>query len=201
MSGIQIDHLEGRRCSTAVDHMPAEKNSWGRGFESHRVLGFFSSPSIPRQWILNSVPSLRYKTIDFLVKVCLAMQLEAKQAKYARIEQKSIYLDRAWMQLYNACMWNWAQYLQMLSKIALAMSKNCMYMPIKLCKLGPDTSLYVFGSMKNNTDSFLSETSKAICLLLMAFHWLLIPKLPFLEIGILRMFHLKQVRGSEHHRT
>ena len=31
----------GSSCSTAVEHTPAEHNSWGCGFKSRRVLGFF----------------------------------------------------------------------------------------------------------------------------------------------------------------
>ena len=33
--------VKGCGCSTAVEHMPAEKNTRGRGFESRQVLGFF----------------------------------------------------------------------------------------------------------------------------------------------------------------
>ena len=31
----------GSGCSTAVERRPAEQNSWGRGFDSYQVLGFF----------------------------------------------------------------------------------------------------------------------------------------------------------------
>ena len=31
----------GSGCSTAVEHTPAEQNSWVRGFDSRQVLGFF----------------------------------------------------------------------------------------------------------------------------------------------------------------
>ena len=30
----------GSGCSIVVEHMSAKQNSWGRGFDSHRVLGF-----------------------------------------------------------------------------------------------------------------------------------------------------------------
>ena len=32
----------GSGWSTVEEHMPTERNSWGRGFDSHQVLGFFS---------------------------------------------------------------------------------------------------------------------------------------------------------------
>ena len=38
----------GSICSTVVEHTPAEQNSWGHGFDSRQVLGFFSSLSIPQ---------------------------------------------------------------------------------------------------------------------------------------------------------
>ena len=31
----------GSSCGTAVEHMPAEQNSWGHGFDSGQVLGCF----------------------------------------------------------------------------------------------------------------------------------------------------------------
>ena len=63
----------GSSCSTAVEHTPAEQNSWGRGFLSHRVLSY-------QKCILNSCPSRRCNTTDFPLKKFLAVQLEANQA-------------------------------------------------------------------------------------------------------------------------
>ena len=42
-------------CSTAVEHMPMEQNSWGRGFDSSQMLGFASSLSISQWCVLNQV--------------------------------------------------------------------------------------------------------------------------------------------------
>ena len=45
----------GSGCSTEVEHTAAEQNSWGCEFNSRRVLGFFSSLSIPQECVLNLV--------------------------------------------------------------------------------------------------------------------------------------------------
>ena len=51
----------------------------GRGLEFRRVLGILSSPS-HQQCVLNQVPC-GYATLQiFLPKICLAVQLETKQA-------------------------------------------------------------------------------------------------------------------------
>ena len=46
--------------------------------------------SINQQCAFNSGPSRRCNTTDFPIKICLAWQLEAHQAKYAQIEQKNL---------------------------------------------------------------------------------------------------------------
>ena len=45
----------GRRCSTAVEWTPSEKNLRGRGFRSYRVLGFFSLSLSSTFCVLNKV--------------------------------------------------------------------------------------------------------------------------------------------------
>ena len=64
----------GSGFSTAVKHTPVDQNSRGPGFESCRLLGFF---------LLYPISS----TTDLYIKICLAVQIKAKQALYARIEQ------------------------------------------------------------------------------------------------------------------
>ena len=73
MSGIQIDHLEGRRCSTAVEHTPG-----GREVVGSNPAGSWGFPSL--LYLISGASLIRPFTSYFLIKICLAMQLEAKQA-------------------------------------------------------------------------------------------------------------------------
>ena len=69
--------------------MFAEKNSWGRAFDSHQVLGFFllfqflNSASLFR-----SLKEMQHYWFSFAKNRCLAVQLGTKQAQYAQIWRK-----------------------------------------------------------------------------------------------------------------
>ena len=46
----------GNCYSTGVEQKPVEQYPWGHGFDSHSVLGYFSSHPIPQWSVLNQVP-------------------------------------------------------------------------------------------------------------------------------------------------
>ena len=53
----------GSSCSSAVEHMPAELNSWVLGFNSHRVLGFLLLLSSVMCPYTGSSKSISYKKL------------------------------------------------------------------------------------------------------------------------------------------
>ena len=78
-------------CSTAVEHMPAEYNSRGCGFESSQVMGFSSSLPYP----ISSDPSTRCNTTNFPIKnklIRAAAWGEAKLNTHGSSKQKKLLL-------------------------------------------------------------------------------------------------------------
>ena len=74
-----MNQSQGSGCSTAVEHITVVQNSWGRGFEYGRVRLFFSLLYPISGGSSIQVPH-RGVTLLIFLKICLAMQLEAKQA-------------------------------------------------------------------------------------------------------------------------
>ena len=81
---MAADKKTGRGCSTVVERSYTLEVV---GSNSAMCGPFFFS-SLSYQYCVNLSPSQTSNTTDFPVKICLAVQLEAKQALYARIEQK-----------------------------------------------------------------------------------------------------------------
>ena len=74
LPSLHFNEATGSSCSTAVENIPAEQNSWGCGFEFCQIQGFFllfSSLSY-QSCVLISSPSQRCNTIDFPIKDVLS---------------------------------------------------------------------------------------------------------------------------------
>ena len=64
----------GSGCSTAVEHTPAEENSWGRGFNSRQVLEIFLFLSLSSVSFIRSLKEVQHNWFS-----------STKQTLYAQI--------------------------------------------------------------------------------------------------------------------
>ena len=72
-------HYLGRSCSTMLEHMPTEQNSWVHGFKSSVVLGFFLlSLSLRSVSLIRSLKEVQRYWISLTKNGCLAVLLEMK---------------------------------------------------------------------------------------------------------------------------
>ena len=81
---VNIKPMGGCGCSTAVEPSLMEQNSWGRGFDSCRVLGFFLLFLSLGESFIRSHKEVHLYRFSFTKNKCLAVQFGAKQHNMQR---------------------------------------------------------------------------------------------------------------------
>ena len=153
----------GSGCSTVVEHMPHDKEVVGSNPSG--CGSFFTIQRTVGQYSLHYPISSVCSTTDFTTKICLAMQLESKQASYAWVEQKtkSFYKKRfqwgsiisrwrLWSQMIACCAFN-NQKIIFIKQIETFFQLGCV---LPSNNLNRDDGV-PFASFKHESSEFLSK--------------------------------------------